>query len=144
MASPSAAKTVTITVPRSALWHLAIGAVTAAVTAGAFVAITRLPAVSPYRLAIGLGGAVVASIAVAYWLWCTLKRNRTDEADAHEAIQGEIADLIATVATLQSDVKELAAVIEALAAAVGVLTDCYLEEGRVQDETPAPPPRELP
>lgn len=140
--------TFTISIPRTAASHLLLGIALGVGAVAAFIAYANLPTGYPIR-GIALGVGVVGSCgALTYWIWCTLQCIKaTSEAglvaQQHESTR-QAAAILAALEQAHRDHKEIVDQVDALTTSIGVLRDCYLEEGRIQDAAPpAGPPREL-
>lgn len=138
--------TFTISIPRTAASHLLLGIALGVGAVAAFIAYANLPTGYPIR-GVALGVGVVGSCgALTYWIWCTLQCIKaTSEAglvaQQHESTR-QAAEIIAALEQAHRDHKEIVDQVDALTTSIGVLRDCYLEEGRIQDAAPpAGPPR---
>lgn len=150
--------TFTISIPRTAASRLLLGIALGVGAVAAFVAYANLPTGYPIR-GVALGVGVVGSCgALTYWIWCTIQCIKaTSEAGhetTHEALAGLVAQqhestrqaaaILAALEQAHRDHTEIVEQVDALTTSIGVLRDCYLEEGRIQDAAPpAGPPREL-
>lgn len=155
--------TFTISIPRTAAGHLLLGIALATGAIAAFITYASIPTGYPIR-GIALGAGVIGACgALTYWIWCTLQCIKATSKASHEATRNAIAALIAeqrerdkraasretmlleALEDVHRDHKKLTDAIDALTKAFGILRDCYLEEGRVQDETQhTAPPQEFP
>lgn len=140
--------TFTISIPRTAASHLLLGIALGVGAVAAFIAYANLPTGYPIR-GVALGVGVVGSCgALTYWIWCTLQCIKaTSEAglvaQQHESTR-QAAAILAALEQAHRDHTEIVDQVDALTTSIGVLRDCYLEEGRIQDAAPpAGPPREL-
>lgn len=144
--------TFTISIPRTAASHLLLGIALGVGAVAAFIAYANLPTGYPIR-GVALGVGVVGSCgALTYWIWCTIQCIKaTSEAglvaQQHESTRQSTRQAAAILAALEQahrDHKEIVEQVDALTTSIGVLRDCYLDEGRIQDAAPpAGPPREL-
>lgn len=140
--------TFTISIPRTAASHLLLGIALGVGAVAAFIAYANLPTGYPIR-GVALGVGVVGSCgALTYWIWCTLQCIKaTSEAglvaQQHESTR-QAAAILTALEQAHRDHTEIVDQVDALTKSIGVLRDCYLEEGRIQDAAPpAGPPREL-
>lgn len=140
--------TFTISIPRTAASHLLLGIALGVGAVAAFIAYANLPTGYPIR-GVALGVGVVGSCgALTYWIWCTIQCIKaTSEAglvaQQHESTR-QAAAILTALEQAHRDHTEIVDQVDALTKSIGVLRDCYLEEGRIQDAAPpAGPPREL-
>lgn len=140
--------TFTISIPRAAASHLLLGIALGVGAVAAFIAYANLPTGYPIR-GVALGVGVVGSCgALTYWIWCTIQCIKaTSEAglvaQQHESTR-QAAAILTALEQAHRDHTEIVDQVDALTKSIGVLRDCYLEEGRIQDAAPpAGPPREL-
>lgn len=149
MIPASSPRTLTISIPRTAISHALIGLALAALAVGALTLHAHLPGSTPYRGALLAGGVIAGIVAGIYWLWCSLRGVRAAQAATLEALQAQeerdraaaarSSAILNAFEEAHRDHKEHMDKLDELLGAIEALQDCYIDKGRADGR-----PREHP